>query len=251
VTQSLGLIGIGGLLVWQGKIPAASHRVLVTMLAIGLLQAAACFLFYRAFEIGKLSLVAPITSGFAVVTAILALLTGERPNPLALGGALLLIIGVLLVTSQHRDSGESNETGSLGGVPEAIAAAFAYGIVFWALDFVVPTLGPVWPLAALRAIALLCLFAVFLILRPSLPDRVDKNGLVWSAIGVAAADTGAWISFAAGTQSADVAIVTALASLYSAVAILYGLIFLRERLLHIQWLGVGLILMGVLLVGVK
>jgi drug/metabolite transporter (DMT)-like permease len=70
-------------------------------------------------------------------------------------------------------------------------------------------------------------------------------------VAVAAADTGAWLSFNAGTRSADVSIVTALSSLYSAIAIFYGCVFWRERLTQSQWVGVGFILIGVLLVGVK
>lgn len=255
LTQSLGLAGIATILWWRGTLPEATPRVMLLMLGIGLTQAVAVFLFYRAFEIGKLSLVAPITSGFAVVTAILALLSGERPSALALVGAVLLICGVLFVTSQHRSSGgedaDVDARSTLRGVPEAIAAAFAYGIIFWGLDYVVPELGPVWPLACLRVLAISCLLMVFLALRPPMPLHREKTGLGWSAVGVAAADTAAWISFNAGTQSADVAIVTALSSMYSAVAIFYGLLFLRERLLRVQWLGIGLILMGVLLVGVK
>jgi drug/metabolite transporter (DMT)-like permease len=200
--------------------------------------------------------VAPITSGFAVVTAILALLSGERPGPLALGGALLLVLGGAFVTSHHRSRGDEHATSTLRGVPEAIVAAFAYGTVFWALDFVVPSLGAVWPLAALRVIALTGLGSVVLLGRLRKSDSTkaaacDMRGLLWPVLAVAAADTCAWLSFNMGTQGADVSIVTALSSLYSAVAIFYGCVFWRERLAHAQWLGVGLILMGVLLVSVK
>jgi drug/metabolite transporter (DMT)-like permease len=272
-TQSVGLFAIVLLLCWQNQWPHATPQVLVIMAAIGCGQAAAVWLFYRAFEIGKLSIVAPITSGFAVVTALLALLSGERPSRLALCGALLLIIGVLFVTRQssvetrEEDDGESTPPSlALRGVPEAIVAAFAYGAVFWALDFVTPTLGNVWPLAALRVIALIGLGSVFLLgrLKKKIPVELPKSEslgsalpksdwrtLVWPVITVAAADTGAWLSFNAGTRSDDVAIVTALASLYSAVAIFYGCVFWRERLARAQWLGVGFILMGVLLVGLK
>jgi drug/metabolite transporter (DMT)-like permease len=280
-TQSVGLIAIVLLLCWQGTWPQATPRVLAIMLAIGVGQAAAVFLFYRAFEIGKLSIVAPITSGFAVVTAILALLSGERPSPLALGGALLLVVGVLFITRQASSEPASESEGegeaeaatattsrstpaqstpaglALRGISEAVMAALAYGSVFWALDFVTPTLGPVWPLAALRIVAVLGLGSVFLLGRwrkkpvASQAAAIEWRSLFWPVMAVAAADTGAWLSFNAGTRSDDVAIVTALSSLYSAVAIFYGCVFWRERLQRTQWLGVGLILIGVLLVGVK
>lgn len=254
ITQSIGLGFVSLILWWQGEIPEVTPRIALIMLGIGLGQAVAVFLFYRAFEIGKLSLVAPITSGFAVVTAILALLSGERPGRLALVGAVLLVMGVLLVTSQHREKNTQDEAvdvrSTLRGVPEAIAAAFFYGTIFWGLDFVVPSLGAMWPLAALRVVALTLLFGAFFLLRPA-PAAENVRIVWWPSVGVAAADTCAWLSFNFGTQNADVSIVTALSSLYSAVAIFYGILVWRERLLRVQWYGVGLILMGVLLVGVK
>src|SRR2546422_965348 len=53
---------------------------------------------YRAFEIGTLSIVSPISSAFAIVTAVLSFATGERPPLLALAGAALLVAGVALAT---------------------------------------------------------------------------------------------------------------------------------------------------------
>lgn len=261
-TQIVGLLAIFGLLIFQDGIPTASPRVLLVMLGIGCGQTLAVFLFYRAFEIGKLSVVAPINSGFAVVTAILALLSGERPGGLALGGALLLIVGVVLVTrGQVNTETTQSEINvpprvAMRGIPEAIGAAFAYGAVFWALDYVVPTLGTVWPLAAMRVVTLLCLGSVmmlgfFMRKKPApIDSKVDLKKLFWPICAVAATDTMAWLSFNAGTQGASVSIVTALGSLYSAVTVFYGCVFWRERLRGFQWLGVGLIFFGVLLVGV-
>jgi hypothetical protein len=40
---------------------------------------AGTLLLYRSFAIGTLALVSPIASAFAVVSALLALLAGERP----------------------------------------------------------------------------------------------------------------------------------------------------------------------------
>jgi drug/metabolite transporter (DMT)-like permease len=263
-TQSVGILAIGAILLFQKSWPQPAPGVLPAMLAIGVAQAAGVFLFYRAFEIGKLSTVAPITSGFAVITAILAVLSGDRPGPFALSGALLLIAGVFFITryAATENTADANDSrAALRGVPEAILAAFAYGGVFWALDFVVPSLGAVWPLAVLRGFTLLILSSVLLVMRfrpakNSGEDAVENHNwksknLLGMVLAVAFSDTLAWISFNAGTQGANVAIVTALGSLYSAVAVFYGCIFWRERLQKLQWLGAGLILLGVLLVGFK
>jgi drug/metabolite transporter (DMT)-like permease len=227
------------------------------MLTFALCNFIATLLFYRAFEIGTLSLVSPIAPGFAVVTALLALLNGERPALPALGGTLLLIAGVIIVTSTP----EKQEQSSLAGVPEALGAALCYGTIFWALDFVTPALGRFWPLLIFR-ITILCGVLLTLVLangrhvsqtraehRPTALLRGSAPRMVWlAALAAAVVDSLAWVAFMEGTRSEHTAIVTALASLFSAVTVLLAWSVLRERLTSTQWAGVAIILLGVLLV---
>jgi drug/metabolite transporter (DMT)-like permease len=65
-----------------------------------------------------------------------------------------------------------------------------------------------------------------------------------------ALDSGALLAFNLGIGQTYTTITTALTSLYSAVTILLALLFLDERLRTGQWIGVGVILAGVLLVSV-
>lgn len=264
LTQTFGVVAIALILWWQQNALEATPRIWIMMLGIALLQTLCVLLFYRAFEIGKLSLVAPITSGFAVVTAALALLSGERPARLALLGGVLVIAGVLLVTRSHeveeilavdtegnKFTYEAERKRNLRGVPEAILAAFGYGVVFWGLDFVVPAMGAVWPLAIMRLVSLACLSTVLVLWKPARSTPFTLRPILLVALGVSFADTSAWLSFNAGTRSDDVAIVTTLASLYSGVAIFFAWVFFREKLQKVQWLGVAVIIMGIVLVGLK
>lgn len=261
ITQTFGLLAVGALIYFQGRPLDVAPTVAWIMLAIALGQAGAVFLFYRAFEIGQLSLVAPITSSFAVVTAILAFLSGERPSPLAWIGAVFLIAGVLFVTRGHQSSEERSDDISdrrpLRGVPEALAAAVGYGFIFWGLDFVIPTMGRAWPLAFMRIGVLVCLSAAllamrFFVKRPTpTPSVAAWRTIGWQAVAVAGADTLAWLSFNAGTQSDDVAIVTTLGSLYSGVAVFFAWLVWKEKLQKTQWLGVAIIFLGIILLGMK
>ena len=70
---------------------------------------------------------------------------------------------------------------------------------------------------------------------------------VWPDSG-ALLDTLAFVAFNLGIGSAYTSIVTALASLFSAVTVLLAWAILRERLAPAQWAGVAVILAGVLLV---
>lgn len=206
---------------------------------------------YRAFEVGTLSVVSPISSAFAVVTAILSLATGERPPAIALGGAVLLIIGVVLATRSASSS--PGPRAVWRGVPEAIASAVAFGAMFWLFYFFVqPKLGYVLPLIFLKTMAVGGSVVAYL-WRPR--DKGDLRhalglGVALLAIGAAAADTLAWLTYIWGTSTTYATVVTALASLFSVVTVLLAWRFLRERLAIHQWVGVAVILLGILLVSI-
>ena len=206
---------------------------------------------YRAFEIGNLAIVSPISSAFAIVTAILSLIPGERPPALVLVGSVLLMLGVTLAT--RGESGAEAARGSLRGVPEALLSALAFGTMFWLFYFYIePKLGYAVPLVALKALAVGCSTLALVLARPSSGGGSVKPSpeVVLLAIGAAAADTAAWLTYIEGTHTSYATVVTALASLFSAVTVLLAWRFFRERLAVHQWVGVAVILAGILLVSV-
>jgi drug/metabolite transporter (DMT)-like permease len=245
--QCLSMLATAALLLVRPGAPAPSASTWALAIGISLINLVGALLLYRSFAIGTLALVSPIASAFGVVTALLALATGERPATAALAGAVLLIAGVIVVSRSHQGDGAGGHRGAtLRGVPEAIGVMFCFGVAFWALDYVTPALGVLWPVLAIRLIetvgALLCL-----LYRRTLPAPL--SGQTWGlVIGVALLDTLAFVAFNLGLGTAYTSIVTALASLFSAVTILLAWGLLRERLAPGQWVGVGVILVGVLLV---
>jgi drug/metabolite transporter (DMT)-like permease len=247
--QLLSLAAWALLLFGQPSIRSGDLSLWLIVLGTAICHVLGLMFVYRAFEIGTLSIVSPISSAFAVVTAVLSLASGERPPAIALGGALLLILGVVLATR----SAPSSETPRAiwRGVPEAIASALAFGTMFWLFYFFVqPKLGYVVPLILLKTMAVGSSVLVFL---PG--KRGEKNprralglGVILLAIGAAAADTLAWLAYIWGTSTTYATVVTALASLFSVVTVLLAWRFLRERLAIHQWAGVAVILLGILLV---
>jgi drug/metabolite transporter (DMT)-like permease len=204
---------------------------------------------YRAFEVGTLSIVSPISSAFAIVTAILSLASGERPPALVLGGATLLIAGIVLAT--RSESSPNSPRPTMRGVPEAILSALGFGVMFWLFYFFVhPKLGYVLPLIVLKAVASAASVLAFLARRDPQQGGAAMLGstALLLAVGAAGADTFAWLAYIWGTRSTYATVVTALASLFSVVTVLLAWTFFRERLAAHQWLGVGVILLGILLV---
>jgi len=262
--QVIGMGLIGLLLLANPALPAPTAGIWLLVVGIGVFNMVGTLLLYRAFAIGTLAMVSPIASAFAVVSALLALLAGERPALLALLGALVLVGGVVIVSrAQNETENEGLRTKDDSsailrpsssvfrrrlppGVPEAIGVALCFGVSFWALNFVTPALGILWPVLVLRIVEAIAV-VLFLLRRRTPPARLTR-GMAALVLAAAALDTLAFVAFNLGISSAYTSVVTALASLFSAVTVLLAWAILRERLAPMQWAGVAIILAGVLLV---
>ena len=141
--QALSLLAWIGLLLSQPARSAGTPALWLIVAGTAVCHVLGLVFVYRAFEIGTLSLVSPISSGFAVITAVLAMLSGEHAPAPAIAGAALLVAGVVLAT---RAPG-SGQAFTLRGVPEALLSALAFGTMFWLFYFYVqPNLGYALPL---------------------------------------------------------------------------------------------------------
>lgn len=269
LTQTFSLLAwIGLLFVWSST-PATDASTWALALISAVCYVLAMWLSYRAFEIGSLAVISPIASSFVVVTTLLALISGERPTSAKLAGAAALFIGVVLIS--RPPSTATNTTRE--GIPHAIGAALAFGVMFWMLGYVTPEakLGHVWPLVIIKIIASTTMWLLLWLQKSPTTSAVEPNSLptaevetaadapvsqittaraVWAAVGFAALDTIAWVAYILGTRSESTTIVTAVASLFSAVAVIMGWAVLRERLAPNQWAGIAVILLGILLVSI-
>lgn len=250
IVQSMSLLAWTLMLMVSGMPPAGSGRVWGLLLATAVCHVIGLVFVYRAFHIGTLSLVSPISSGFAIVTAVLAISTGEHPPVMTLAGAGLLLGGIVMAVRTPSYSTHCN-TPRLAGVPEALLSVAGFGTMFWLFYFFVqPKLGYTFPLTVLKAAAVG--WSALSVLRADTAPRETMASMPWRTIALAAlaasADTIAWLAYIEGSRTAFATVVTALASLFSVVTVLLAWRFLRERLAAYQWAGVAAILLGILLV---
>jgi drug/metabolite transporter (DMT)-like permease len=239
--QVVGIVAIGAVLLARHDVPPTDLRAWGLGFVANLFNLGGTLLLYRAFAVGTLSIVSPVASSFALVTTTLALLSGERPGLLTLGGAALVVAGVIITS---RSSG--GDAGRPRGVLAAVGAAMCIGVYYWAVSYVTPLLGIAWPILIGRLMALVAALAM-MARGGSRPARLGRE--VWPfVIGGGLLDTAAFLCFNIGISGAYVSVVTALASIFSAVTVLLAWVFLRERLSASQWAGVAGLLVGVLLV---
>ena len=237
--EGAGLLAISLLLLLQPALPHVPAGTWVLMIALGLLNSVGALLLYRAFQIGTLALVSPLASANAIVTALLAFVTGERLPLLSVAGALLLVGGVVFITRFQYAGGIA----SLRGLPEALGVAVIFGGFYWAMHVVTPALGIYWPIFVLRTIRV--------VVGVALAGRsvVQVQEVPFVRLGLAALlSTAAFLAFNLGLSTTSTTLIAALASLASAVTVVLARAMLHEQLSYGQWLGVSLILLGVLVV---
>lgn len=206
---------------------------------------------YRAFATGMLSIAAPLTASYAAVTTLLSLLSGERISPLQFGGIAFCLGGAALVAaSRNEEAAPSMRHGSGAAVLWSLVAALGFGVTFWLFGaFVTPPLSgaPSVLVARVGGVATLGLLA--LPLRRKLPP--PDQGSLPILLAVSLFDTIAFVANNVGLQGSEDALVSVLASQFSAVTVLLARIFLNERLHPHQVAGVLLVLVGVALLGWK
>ena len=220
-------------------------------IAAGLLNAFASFALYRAFEIGTMSVAAPVSSAYPAITVTLALISGERLDATKAVGLAVIFSGVLLAAvsfgAAPADVAAGRGGGFVRGAGWALISAVGFGVMFWLIGFhVVTQFGGAASVWTARWITF---FSMLLAARPARQSIALPSGRVWfllAAIGLT--DTVAYLSNNFGMRLGHVSIVTVLSSLYGAVTVLLGAIFVREPLAKSQWAGIALIFGGIVLV---
>jgi drug/metabolite transporter (DMT)-like permease len=220
----------------------------------GCLNALSTLCLYRSFEVGKMSVVAPISASYPALTMAISLFTGERLTALRLGGIVLILIGVVVVVRGEASAAESVEeapgaaASRVPGIGIALLAALGFGVLFWVLgNRAVPRVGfaaTVWMIRLTSSVVT----AGFLMVRRQ-PMALPWDGKVTGWIlGMGVLDTGAFLCNNLGMQLEQVSVVSVLSSLYGAVTVLLAAVVLREHLRKIQWIGIVGIFVGIVLI---
>ena len=262
--QFFGFLALTVYLKWTGdffRSVAPGWRPWVFAIIAGLINVVASLSLYHSFEVGVMSIVAPVSSCYPALTVTLALASGERIHALRAAGLAITFFGVILaatsfapVKSEAPPGAGSDGTQTSGahlskGVVRAILAAVGFGFLFWFLGFhVVPLVGSAVSVWVMRLTALVSLSIAALPLRQSI--RMPRGGVWWLLVAVGLMDTSAFVANNAGLRIGPVSVVSVLASLYGAVTVLLSWIFLRERLERSQWLGIVLIFSGIVCVSI-
>src|SRR5947207_13544896 len=91
---------------------------------------------YRAFEIGKMAVVAPLSASYPALTLLLSWMTGERLSIVRIAGIICTLVGVVVVAGGEKTPNENDAEAvrrSGRGIGGSIFSAFCFAGVVWLL----------------------------------------------------------------------------------------------------------------------
>lgn len=204
---------------------------------------------YRAFEIGKLSLVGPVSASYPALTVILSMLSGEHLSAVSIAGIVAVLLGVLWVAAGEKSRVNANPeqtSEGIAGLGWAIAAAASFGVLFWLLGIrIIPRTGAVATVWLIRVTGAILTFATVLVKK--IPLRIKSRQISAQLYTMGFFDTGAFALSNLGMRLGQVAAISVLGSLYGAVTVALAATFLKERIAPLQWTGIAAIFLGVVL----
>ena len=216
----------------------------------GCINAISTLALYRSFEIGKLSVVAPLSASYPALTVTLSLFTGERLTLMRAAGIVCTLMGVALVAGGEKTPDEDDPEAvkrSGKGIGAAIFSGVGFGFLFWLLGLrIVPRVGAVQTVWLIRLTSVLLVAVVILVAKQ--PIRLPRTNVRWMTVGMGALDTSAFVLSNRGMQLEQVAVVSVLGSLYGAVTVGLASLFLREHVSQWQLAGIVTLFTGIFLI---
>ncbi len=239
---------------WGHLMDGSGPRVWVWGILAGLLNTSSTLALYRSFEIGKMSIVAPVSASYPVLTMLLSTLTGERITLIRFIGMALTIVGVVLVAHGEKIPDDANTIDEQNqqqkkrlGVGWALYSAFGFGVMFWLLGIrIVPMMGAAASVWIIRLTSVLTTVLVILLARRSMAMPMHRD-TPW-ILGIGVLDTSAYVFNNFGMKFEQISVVSVLASLYGAVTVALAALILKEPVSRLQWLGIISIFTGIVLI---
>jgi len=220
--------------------------LLIAMLG-GVANGLAIIWFYSALATGPMNVVSPLTALLvAGLPLIFGLVTGEQLGAIAIGGALLAVFAVVLVSREERtavdEAGPVRFTARVGWLTIGSGAAFA---VYFVLLDQLPHDSGLWPLVVSRGTATALVLAAAL---AAGQFRMPERSAIALSLTAGLLDAVCNTAFLLALRSGLLAVVSVLTSLYPAATVLMARLVLGERTGRVQRVGLALAAISVTLI---
>ena len=226
--QSVALVGmLVALPFLPGRITASA--VIWGALA-GLGSGVGSIALYRGLATARMNVVAPLSGVVAAALPVLfGLVVGERPHPIALGGVVLALGAIVLVSLARAEDCSERSSGVVAG----LLAGLGFALLFVGLQRPGDQAGA-RPLLFAEIAAVSLIFGTALVKRA--PLRLPRGALAGTGVAGALAFA-ATLLYLFATRHGLLSIVAVLVSLYPALTVILAAVVLHERSTRLQILG--------------
>jgi len=260
--QSISLVGYAIVLALLGRWPVLTPELVGYGFVLGIIGVTSAAALYRALALGPIAVVSPVVASYSALAVVLIVIfLGERLT-FGQGAAIAAtFVGVVIAST---DFGEVRKTlgrpstlaplatqGPLPlGVRYGLVATFGFAV--WACLYAAAVhatdgLGMILPL---RVFSVLLLLVYVLVRRPSFAPLRDRRALILIVI-VGVLDTGANVLLSLGIASGFASFVMTGSGAYPLIPALLAIAVLHERLAPNQYVGVAVLIAGLVALGLQ
>jgi len=251
------IVGIFFLLLFFLKdrvLPVFDLRNVLLLIVCSLLSTIGYFFLYKSFELGKISIVSPITSSYVILASIISYIFFKEffsSNKIFI--LLVIVVGIVLIALDPKIfTKRISKNELMKGVPQALITLIAYGILVPIWDNFLESPGwLVWIILSRIILAFtIYLFSIirdkkFVVSKDLFKVKQFLYLLLFISFFEAIGSLGSAWGYHASSNTTS--LVTAIVSTYSLTTAVLAYFFLKERLGKTQYIGIILIIIGLCL----
>ena len=225
-------------------------QYLIFLLPAGFLFLVGTLAFYKGLTEGQVSLVSPIGASWAMITVVLSVVFFKEVLQTNQIIAIILIIsGIILVSVNLKELLKIKRLTLLGGIKEGLIAMLAWGISLFLMVPVSKALSWFLPVFALKLFGLLFLVIYTMFSKKSLKIDLQIPLLILLFL-IGFLDIIAFFAYSFGVEREYASIVAPVAASFPLVTIILARIFLKEKIVFNQALGIAGVRAGLILISI-
>jgi drug/metabolite transporter (DMT)-like permease len=250
VMQIIGVAALVAVLFVLGRLPVFAWSQVPWALALAIVGTTSLVLLLRAFALGPIAVVSPVVASYAALSVVgIVVFLGEHLSPGQAAAVGVTFVGVAVASTDIRELRQT-----LGRPVEGVRIGVfsTLGFAVWGVLLTAASrvndpfaLVIVWRLCGIVLVGAYVLWR-----RPSLAKLRDPAtaGLV-TTVGIL--DTGANLLLVLGIESGFASYVMTGSGAYPLIPALLAILVLRERLAPNQYVGVGVLVAGLIALGLQ
>jgi drug/metabolite transporter (DMT)-like permease len=260
--QSISLVGYAIVLALLGRWPVLTPELVGYGFVLGLIGVTSAAALYRALAIGPIAVVSPVVASYAALTVLLIVIfLGERLTPGQGAAIAVTFVGVVVASTDfgelRRTLGRPSKLAPLAkqgplplGVRFGLVATIGFAVWGWLYAAAVRATDGLGMILVLRAFSVLLLIVFVIVRRTSLAPLRDRRALALIVV-VGVLDTGANVLLSLGIASGFASFVMTGSGAYPLIPALLAILVLRERLAPNQYVGVAVLVAGLVALGLQ